>query len=128
MNFLFANISERMERMSLDSGDFGRQGSASSGRSVQSRDKDVIDNHDDPRMKLILELSEQVATLDSENSNLKQELKHCRKITGSFEKIRAQKRKTQGTGRTEIVYVDKSNSSWKGLESGRTCVEITDQA
>lgn len=119
--------------MSLDSGDFGRQGSASSQRSVLSRDKDIIedvpkdvmDNHDDPRMKLILELSEQVANLDSENLTLKRELKHCRKVAERVEKIRIQKKQNKASERTEIVCVDKGSSSWKGLESNKSCVEIS---
>ncbi|XP_031566288.1 kinectin-like [Actinia tenebrosa] len=126
-------LQERIERMSLDSGDFGRQGSASSQRSVLSRDKDinenvtedVIDNHDDPRMKLILELSEQVANLDSENLALKRELKHCRKVAERVEKLRIQKKQNKSSDRTEIVCVDKGSSSWKEPQSNQACLEIT---
>ncbi|KAK3710390.1 hypothetical protein QZH41_012318 [Actinostola sp. cb2023] len=125
-------LQEHIERLSMDSGDSSRQGSASSDRSLQqSHDKtindDSNDHHDDPRMKLILELSEQVTNLDAENFKLKQELRHCRKIAEKVEKVRMQTKKS--SGRTaDIVVVEKSQSSWKALESSSSRLEIGEQA
>lgn len=116
----------------MDSGEFSRQGSATSTRSLQQQQRDVIvnadvnDHHDDPRMKLILELSEQVANLDTENFKLKQELRHCRKIAEKVEKVRVQAKKKPG--KTDIVVVDKTTSSWKAIDGSHSRLELSEQA
>lgn len=115
----------------MDSGEFSRQSSATSTRTIHKSHEqtDTDDNHhDDPRMKLILELSEQVATLDAENSKLKQELKHCKKIAEKVEKVRLQKKRNAGRV-SDVVVVDKSASTWNVIDSNSySQLEIGEQA
>ena len=116
---------ERLDRVSLNSSDGGRYGSAGSRKSCLSYDTTESQaESSDNRTALILELSQQVSQLDTENMRLKQELKNSRRIVEKFEKAKTLKRSpTQHSTNNVPVSGTGNEFEYETLGSSSPCIE-----